>query len=158
MIRAESLNNERPCHQPGSRISRAWAFLARFMAGANAGGSSRRSTKRRWSSIESRMMLASSIVLCAASWAAATTKSLMLRPCNSAALHHRQGIGGNPRFNSCVRPFSLAIMEPPSPIRELYGILPDSVHGIPAGSGEVRCHEEEGARDRFLDTGARAMR
>jgi hypothetical protein len=35
--------------------------------------------------MERRMMCASSIVLCATSWAAATTKSLTLRPCISAA-------------------------------------------------------------------------
>jgi hypothetical protein len=47
MFGGKDLHNERRCHQVDFRISRKWAFLARFMAGDNAGGSSSRSTKRR---------------------------------------------------------------------------------------------------------------
>jgi hypothetical protein len=50
------------------------------MAGVSGGGLSMASAKARWSSTDKRMIWVSSIVRCAASWAAATTKSLTLRP------------------------------------------------------------------------------
>ncbi len=52
MARPQRLNDEWRRHQSDSRISREWVFFARFIAGDNAGGSSRRSTKRCCSSIE----------------------------------------------------------------------------------------------------------
>ena len=68
-------------------ISR-YRSIARSMAGASGGGFRMASAKARWSSTDKRMICVSSIVRCAASWAAATTKSLTLRPWISAARFH----------------------------------------------------------------------
>jgi hypothetical protein len=40
-------------------------------------------------------------------------------------------------------------MKPRSLIRGLYGILPDNVNGIVAGSGQERCHGEEWREEPF---------
>lgn len=79
VVGAERLKSERLRHRDGV-TSRRYRSMARSIAGANGGGLRMVSAKARWSSTERRMIWVSSIVRCAASWAAATTKSLTLRP------------------------------------------------------------------------------
>ena len=83
MSGAQHLDAER-CRHFGL-IRRLCACRARFIAGASGGGLNSASANRCWSSTDKRMMCACSIVRCASSRAAATIKSLRLRPWISAA-------------------------------------------------------------------------
>ena len=96
MARVQQLDPVRPAHVgeclllgcgdiAGSTSSRSRAAKARCMAGASGGGFNNSSAKRNWSSMDKRIKCASATVACASLSAAATKKSLTLRPCNSAA-------------------------------------------------------------------------
>ena len=83
VTRAQHLDAESRCHFGLTR--RLCACRARFIAGETGGGFSKASANRCWSSTDKRMICVCSIVRCASSSAAATMKSLRLRPWISAA-------------------------------------------------------------------------